>query len=230
MWLPERTGRTEAVTLLQQHFTSHNDVVTSWHRKLLMICLLAAEFYLILSPDRLKWLSPSSGILETTTHNVQSSGMLRRVDIVCTNVSEEHIASIFRAEISTSEELAWAGGPPQILHGSISVRRWRGVTPTQLGSLERANLISLEKPWQINYNYLIAWDQAPHLRTETNPVSETLCFLVSRIPDDVKSPKKPSNSEWYTPSSEPFRIYWSFIKPEIAELHWSSLSTRSNFA
>jgi hypothetical protein len=30
-----------------------------------------------------------------------------------------------------------------------------------------------------------------HLRTETGPVSDTLCFLVSRIPDDGKSPKSP---------------------------------------
>jgi hypothetical protein len=28
-----------------------------------------------------------------------------------------------------------------------------------------------------------------HLRTETDPVSETFCFLVSRIPDDGQSPK-----------------------------------------
>jgi hypothetical protein len=28
-----------------------------------------------------------------------------------------------------------------------------------------------------------------HLRTETDPVSETLYFLVSRIPDDGQSPK-----------------------------------------
>jgi hypothetical protein len=27
------------------------------------------------------------------------------------------------------------------------------------------------------------------LRTETNPVSETLCYLVFRIPDDGQSPK-----------------------------------------
>jgi hypothetical protein len=27
----------------------------------------------------------------------------------------------------------------------------------------------------------------PHLRTETNAISETLCFLVSRIPDDGRS-------------------------------------------
>jgi hypothetical protein len=30
-----------------------------------------------------------------------------------------------------------------------------------------------------------------HLRTETDPVSKTLCLLVSRIPDDGQSPKKP---------------------------------------
>jgi hypothetical protein len=29
----------------------------------------------------------------------------------------------------------------------------------------------------------------PHLRTETDPVSEMLCFLVFRIPDDGPSPK-----------------------------------------
>jgi hypothetical protein len=30
-----------------------------------------------------------------------------------------------------------------------------------------------------------------YLRTETEPVSETSCFLVSRIPDDGKVQKKP---------------------------------------
>jgi hypothetical protein len=40
---------------------------------------------------------------------------------------------------------------------------------TQLGPIERAN-----------FN---------HLRTETNPVSETLCFLVSRIAGDGQSPR-----------------------------------------
>jgi hypothetical protein len=29
----------------------------------------------------------------------------------------------------------------------------------------------------------------PHLRVETDPVSETLCFIVSRIQDDGQSPK-----------------------------------------
>jgi hypothetical protein len=42
---------------------------------------------------------------------------------------------------------------------------------------------------------------------ETNPVSEVSCFLVSRIPDNGKSPPPPKNSnfECYTPSSEPVR-------------------------
>jgi hypothetical protein len=35
----------------------------------------------------------------------------------------------------------------------------------------------------------------PHLRMETDPVSEMLCFLVSRILDNGRSPKI-SNSEW----------------------------------
>jgi hypothetical protein len=46
----------------------------------------------------------------------------------------------------------------------------------------------------------------PHLRTEKGPFSETLCFLVSRILDDGQI-RKASNSECYTPSSEPFRMY-----------------------
>jgi hypothetical protein len=42
---------------------------------------------------------------------------------------------------------------------------------------------------------------SPHLRTETDPDSKTLYFLVSRIPDDGQYPKS-STSECYTPSSE----------------------------
>jgi hypothetical protein len=37
---------------------------------------------------------------------------------------------------------------------------------------------------------------SPHLRTETDPVSETLYFLVYRIPDDGKV-QKTTNSEYY---------------------------------
>jgi hypothetical protein len=44
-----------------------------------------------------------------------------------------------------------------------------------------------------------------HLRMETDPVSETSCFLFSSIPDDEKV-QKPSNSLCYIPSSEPFLI------------------------
>jgi hypothetical protein len=48
----------------------------------------------------------------------------------------------------------------------------RQMTPTQLGPLERANLNVF----------------SCNLRTETDAVTETLCFLVFRIPGDGQSP------------------------------------------
>jgi hypothetical protein len=51
-----------------------------------------------------------------------------------------------------------------------------------------------------------------HLRTETDPVSEMSCFLISRIPDDGRvQKKKNSNPVCYTPSSEPFRIWINIL-------------------
>jgi hypothetical protein len=38
----------------------------------------------------------------------------------------------------------------------------------------------------------------PHLRKETDPLSETLCSVVSRIPDDGKSPNKSVSGQWNT--------------------------------
>jgi hypothetical protein len=46
-----------------------------------------------------------------------------------------------------------------------------GETPTLLGPLELTPITE------------------PDFRTETDPVSETLCYLVFRIPDDAQSPK-----------------------------------------
>jgi hypothetical protein len=67
--------------------------------------------------------------------------------------------------------------------GSISVFREGGEkSPTLLGPLERANLKSLDQ--QATFI-----PHPPHLRMETDPVSETLSFLVFRIPNDVQSPK-----------------------------------------
>jgi hypothetical protein len=43
-----------------------------------------------------------------------------------------------------------------------------------------------------------------HLRTEEDPVSETLCSLEYQTMEKVHTP---SNSVCYTPSSEPFRFY-----------------------
>jgi hypothetical protein len=51
-----------------------------------------------------------------------------------------------------------------------------GATPTLLGRLERANL----NPKKVS---------PPHLSTETDPVSEMLCFLVFRILVNGQSPK-----------------------------------------
>jgi hypothetical protein len=44
---------------------------------------------------------------------------------------------------------------------------------------------------------------SPHLGEETDPISETLCFLAFRIPDAGHIP------ECYTPQSEPRRFYFS---------------------
>jgi hypothetical protein len=53
-------------------------------------------------------------------------------------------------------------------------------TSTLLGPLERTNLSHWKRA---NGEGVLP----PHLRTEPDPVSETLCFLVSRIPDDGQS-------------------------------------------
>jgi hypothetical protein len=58
-----------------------------------------------------------------------------------------------------------------------------------LGPLERANL---QAHW-----LRLALSKGPnrvcvfpsHLRTDTDPVSETLCFLTFRIPDDGQNPE-----------------------------------------
>jgi hypothetical protein len=64
-----------------------------------------------------------------------------------------------------------------------------------------------------------------------HPVSERVCFLVCRIPDDGQV-QKPSDSECYTPSSEPFRIYpsallntWSAWRNACTTICWHFSST-----
>jgi hypothetical protein len=52
----------------------------------------------------------------------------------------------------------------------------------------------------------------PHLRTETDPVSETLCFsLVFRKIRTMDKVQKPNISVCYTPSSEPYSIYKLYV-------------------
>jgi hypothetical protein len=67
--------------------------------------------------------------------------------------------------------------------GSVSVLRWKGGEDTY----------SVGPLWKANLNHWTPF----HLRIETDPVSETSCFLVSRIPDDGKV-KKNSNSVLYS--------------------------------
>jgi hypothetical protein len=71
------------------------------------------------------------------------------------------------------------------------VRGWE--TPILLGPLERANLSHWMILIEISSFYLTQQSRGlppPRLKMETDPVSETLCFLVSyRIPDDGQSPK-----------------------------------------
>jgi hypothetical protein len=65
--------------------------------------------------------------------------------------------------------------------GSVSALRWgEGKTHTLLGPLERANLKGPNR---------VGVFPSPHLRTETDLVFETLCFLVFRILDDGQSPQ-----------------------------------------
>jgi hypothetical protein len=70
--------------------------------------------------------------------------------------------------------------------GSVSVLRWGGETPTLLDPLERPNLnhwSGTSRPRTQNSRCL-----PPPLRTETDPVSETLCSPVFRILDNGGSP------------------------------------------
>jgi hypothetical protein len=65
--------------------------------------------------------------------------------------------------------------------------------PTVTDALERANLNQWLRPPLSKVPSRICVF-APHLRTETDPVSRTLCFLLSIISDHGQSPKT-SNSE-----------------------------------
>jgi hypothetical protein len=75
--------------------------------------------------------------------------------------------------------------------GSLSILSWRGETPALLDLLERANLQGLMLTLSNRYNRA---GIPIHLRTETDPVSETLCFLVFEY-RTMEEVQKPSSSE-----------------------------------
>jgi hypothetical protein len=45
------------------------------------------------------------------------------------------------------------------------------------------------KSWNKNKGTQQSWCLPPHLTMKTDPVSETLCFLVFRTPEDGQRPK-----------------------------------------
>jgi hypothetical protein len=72
----------------------------------------------------------------------------------------------------------------------------RRETPTPLGPLEKANL-----------NHLIL--QRKHIQFQKR------CFLDFKNPEDGQGPK-PSDSQRYTPSSEPYRVYLKCFPPSLS--------------
>jgi hypothetical protein len=62
-----------------------------------------------------------------------------------------------------------------------------------LGPLQRASLNHWKLALSAGLNR-VGVSPPSHLRTETDPVSETLCFLLSRIPGNGQNPK-PNISE-----------------------------------
>jgi hypothetical protein len=94
----------------------------------------------------------------------------------------------------------------------------RGRTLNLLHSLERANISRVRIP-------------PLHLRMETDPVSETQYSLVLLEYQTVGKVQELSNSESYTPSSEPFRIFQSVDTATILQdglsKNWGSISGRS---
>jgi hypothetical protein len=90
--------------------------------------------------------------------------------------------------------------------GSASVLRWRE-PPTLLGPLDRANL----------NHWTLALSKGPnrvggslHLRTEADPVSETLCDLVTLDFRMMDKFQKPISFQCNILSSEPFRKKGTF--------------------
>jgi hypothetical protein len=74
--------------------------------------------------------------------------------------------------------------------GRVSILRWGGrhisvgsVFPSSGGGGRHISVGSALSKWPNRVGVIL-----PHQRTETDPVSEMLCFLVSRILDDEQSP------------------------------------------
>jgi hypothetical protein len=88
----------------------------------------------------------------------------------------------------------------------------RKETPTLLSHLERVDPTELISP-------------SLHMRRETDPVSETMCFLVFRIPDDGRSPQTQYFWVLYTIRQKPLEStrHNGFFRSLLIEYRWHGI-------
>jgi hypothetical protein len=90
--------------------------------------------------------------------------MWSRVDLVWTDVSEERFASIFRAEKSATEELAWAGG-----------RRYSSPSPLW----KPQNLLNYS--WLLHYVWIAVYSEYNHNPSSSLSSEETAVVYVKEL-------------------------------------------------
>jgi hypothetical protein len=88
-----------------------------------------------------------------------------------------------------------------------------GFTVTSYLSATGLSKLLDDNYWTIEVSSQSRCLPSPHLMTETDLVSETACLLEYRTMGKVQ---KPSDPECYTPSSEPFRIYYNLVRKDKA--------------
>jgi hypothetical protein len=77
---------------------------------------------------------------------ISSSGMWRCVDLALTDVSEEHVTSIFRVGKSASGEPAWAGGCRLSQPWSIPCRLYTSLCYLLLTFITDLTILSVDSP------------------------------------------------------------------------------------
>jgi hypothetical protein len=137
-------------------------------------------------------LCPSSGILETRKHNASETGSVSVLSwggedtYLVDNPCQIHYSYILVPSICVLYHNFYCIFSCY-LRPNLPSLMWLNGCVNLTGVVQWLKLAFSKGPNRVGVS--------PHVRTETDPVSETLCFLVYRIPDDGQSPKKSSNSE-----------------------------------